>query len=183
MAEGFTKVDNDILEALCQTRLSSKQIRVFLYIIRWTAGFQSVYGRPLSVAKMASDLDDDRRHIQNTIRALECMGMIRIMKKGQGTRAEFEVLPVSCWNQNMRREKRMLGAPKTAHVTCADNGAGGAPITAQVHAPITAHKKRKKQYTLEKKESKKGVTPSTDDEGEDPWITYQKFKEKQNGDL
>lgn len=179
MADGFTKVPNEILEALCGTRLSSKQIRVFLYIVRWTIGYKDMHRRLISVSRMASEMSDDRRHLQSTINDLECMGMIRVMKRGQGALAEFEILPVSCWSEKHAPIEAQVDAPKTAQVTCAANSAGGAPITAQVLAPLAAHNKEKKE-TIERKIERKEHTPSggEDDDGEDPMVLYQRFKKQ-----
>lgn len=179
MADGFTKVPNEILEALCGTRLSSKQIRVFLYIVRWTIGYRDMHRRLISVSRMAADLDDDRRNIIRTIRDLQCMGMIRIMKRGQGALAEFEVLPVSCWDSKPVSLATHVGVSKMTQVTCVADDTGGVLKTTQVPVSLATHNKEKKE-TIERKIERKEHTPSggEDDDGEDPMVLYQRFKEQ-----
>ena len=95
----FTKMPNDILCALYASRLSSKQLRVFLYIAKWTGGYD--IPRPLSVKKMSKDMCEDRRNIVRTIHDLECMGLIETFRNGNGIRTDFRVLPVESWDRKV----------------------------------------------------------------------------------
>ena len=49
LEKGYTRIANELLEAVCRTNLSGSELRILLYIIRRTYGFNRSYAEiPLS---------------------------------------------------------------------------------------------------------------------------------------
>lgn len=71
MDKGFTKIPNDIMDALIGSGLSGAQIRVVLYIIRKTYGWEKNYDR-ISITKMAKELRISKRW---------CIGIVDDLRK------------------------------------------------------------------------------------------------------
>jgi phage replication O-like protein O len=75
MTSGYTKVDNAVLENLCQTKLSSNQTMVLFAIIRRTLGFHKAmnYVAQTEIAKMTKL---DRRLVNRAIQELKKLDVI-----------------------------------------------------------------------------------------------------------
>lgn len=179
MDDNFTKFPNVILESLARTKLSSLQLRTFLYIVRWTVGYKGMHRRLLSVSQMATSMGYDatgysRQHVQDAIRDLEQMGMIRIKKRGRGSKAEFEILPPDCWDKHAPISGQ-VDDQKEGQVTCPEIRAPHAPKTGQEHAQISGQYQRNKDNI--KDNTKKEITvDQDDDDGEDPLELWERIK-------
>jgi phage replication O-like protein O len=68
-ADGTTQIANELLEALYRDPLINLRTRVFLYVMRWTYGFNRKEVQ-LSQRRMAEEIGAKRRHIQRALEEL-----------------------------------------------------------------------------------------------------------------
>ena len=80
---GYTRLANELLEALCRARLSGREMRVVLAIVRLTYGFNVKMG-PVSLGRISSLTGISRRHVCGLLRTLEKKGIVsRQRQKGR----------------------------------------------------------------------------------------------------
>ena len=88
MDKGFTKIPNAILDALISSELSGAQIRVVLYIIRKTYGWEKHYDR-ISITKMSKELRISKRWCVGIVDDLRKSGII--LTEGGGERRVYNM--------------------------------------------------------------------------------------------
>lgn len=98
--KGFTRIPNELYDALLCQKLSRAQLCAVLYIIRKTYGFQKTEDS-ISIKKMASDTGYSRQSMLNVINDLEKMGIIKIGFKVAGRPANMYVTDPKNWDQNL----------------------------------------------------------------------------------
>lgn len=97
---GFTRMDNDLYEALIGAELSGRELRVAMAIHRLTAGYnqESVKVAALYVAKMM--YPDEAKAVAeraNVSRAINSLIRQRVLFRDGGSRDPITFLPVSEW--------------------------------------------------------------------------------------
>ncbi|WP_225011303.1 replication protein [Pseudomonas aeruginosa] len=96
---GFTRMDNDLYEALIGADLSGRELRVALAIHRLTAGFNrdSVKVAALYIAKMMYGEKEAAKERANVSRAINALIRQRVLYREGGSRDPLTFLPVSEW--------------------------------------------------------------------------------------
>lgn len=97
---GFTRMDNDLYEALIGADLSGRELRVALAIHRLTSGYnkESVKVAALYIAKMMySDEEKATSERANVSRAINSLIRQRVLFRDGGSRDPITFLPVSEW--------------------------------------------------------------------------------------
>lgn len=96
---GFTRMDNDLYEALIGADLSGRELRVALAIHRLTAGFNrdSVKVAALYIAKMMYGEGEAEKERANVSRAINSLIRQRVLYREGGSRDPLTFLPVSEW--------------------------------------------------------------------------------------
>lgn len=97
---GFTRMDNDLYEALIGADLSGRELRVALAIHRLTAGFnkEAVKVAALYVSKMMyGDESKAEAERANVSRAINSLIRQRVLYRDGGSRDPIAFLPVSEW--------------------------------------------------------------------------------------
>ena len=74
---GYTKIANELLEALCRLNISGNEMRILLYIIRRTYGFNRSYAE-MPLSEISSAVGIRREHIQKTLRRLSERNIIEL---------------------------------------------------------------------------------------------------------
>ena len=77
---GFTRVANELLEALCQARLGGREMRVVLAVIRLTYGF-SRKENAISLGKLAEVTGLKRERLWEVVKALERKRVLQVSKE------------------------------------------------------------------------------------------------------
>jgi len=125
---GFTRMDNDLYEALIGADLSGRELRVAMAIHRLTSGYNkdSVKVAALYVAKMMyGDSAKAEAERANVSRAINSLIRQRVIFRDGGSRDPIEFLPVSEWkidsNQSVLKsthcvEKVHATVLKTTHI-------------------------------------------------------------------
>ena len=98
--EGFTKVNNKILDALVRAKLSPAMLTAFLYIIRMTDGFNRSECQ-ISIKYLASVTGYSRQAMTNAIHDLEQKGMIRVGFRQSGRPAQMKINDPTYWDQDI----------------------------------------------------------------------------------
>lgn len=101
---GFTRMDNDLYEALIRADLSGRELRVALAIHRLTAGFNrdSVKVAALYIAKMMYGDDDAEKERANVSRAINALIRQRVLFRDGGSRDPLTFLPVAEWKIDIK---------------------------------------------------------------------------------
>lgn len=97
---GFTRMDNDLYEALIGADLSGRELRVALAIHRLTSGYnkESVKVAALYIAKMMySDEEKAASERANVSRAINSLIRQRVLFRDGGSRDPITFLPVNEW--------------------------------------------------------------------------------------
>ncbi|MBC3948328.1 replication protein [Pseudomonas folii] len=125
---GFTRMDNDLYEALIGADLSGRELRVAMAIHRLTSGYNkdSVKVAALYVAKMMyGDSAKAEAERANVSRAINSLIRQRVIFRDGGSRDPIEFLPVSEWkidsNQSVLKsthcvEKVHATVSKSTHI-------------------------------------------------------------------
>jgi len=75
MNRNFTRIPNDVLEALCTLNVSGNEMRILLYIIRRTYGFNRDFAE-IPLSEIASAVGMLASHVSRALKKLSEMGLI-----------------------------------------------------------------------------------------------------------
>lgn len=84
MQQPYTRINNALLNALCKTPLSGQELRVLLFIIRYTLGFNRDTAE-LSITYIANGTEISTRNVRRILTHLEELGFINLSHT-QGTK-------------------------------------------------------------------------------------------------
>jgi len=130
LSNGYTKIANELLEALCRLNISGNEMRILLYIIRRTYGFNRSYAEmPLSEISVAVGIRSV--HVSRALKRLAELNIIeRHSSKGVSPQTVSLVKNYDKWAVE---NCIVLPLPKTVTVT----KNGNATITKNGNATIT----------------------------------------------
>ena len=83
----YTKIPNDMLEAMFRLDISGNEMRIFLYIIRRTYGFHRDSAE-ISLTEIASAVGRKKTHVSNARKKLEGMSIIE-RRSAQGSHPQM----------------------------------------------------------------------------------------------
>ena len=83
----YTKIPNDMLEAMFRLDISGNEMRIFLYIIRRTYGFHRDSAE-ISLTEIASAVGMKKTHVSNALKKLEGMSIIE-RRSAQGSHPQM----------------------------------------------------------------------------------------------
>lgn len=66
---GYTRIANELLEAICRLNISGNEMRILLFIIRRTYGFNRSYAE-LSISELAEGIGASKDNISRTLKKL-----------------------------------------------------------------------------------------------------------------
>lgn len=129
---GFTRMDNDLYEALIGADLSGRELRVALAIHRFTAGYNVPSAR-IPAATIAQLANLRREHVSRMISELIRQ---RVIFRAGGSKGPVGISPVSEWRIDPKNEEKK-GSPKAAQ----------SAISGTSLVPFPAHIKDRKDIT------------------------------------
>ena len=114
LSNGYTKIANELLEAICRLNISGNEMRILLYIIRRTYGFNSSYAEmPLSEISVAVGIRSV--HVSRALKRLAELNIIeRHSSKGVSPQTVSLVKNYDKWAVE---NCIVLPLPKTVTVT------------------------------------------------------------------
>lgn len=95
----FTKIPNEILEAVLRQPLRITQLKAVLYIIRKTYGYQKQDDR-ISISMMAREAGCSRRAMVNAIHDLIKMGIVKVGPSGSGQVKSMMITDIKFWDRD-----------------------------------------------------------------------------------
>jgi len=127
---GYTRIANELLEALCRARLGSREFRVVLAVVRLTYGFQ-YKENTISLGKLAEMTGLRRERLSEVVKALERKNVLRVSKENgrlilglQKDYSKWTGVSQKQVSQNWVSQKR--GSPKLGQ-GCPKKGEQGVP--------------------------------------------------------
>lgn len=110
----YTRIPDDVLEALFARKLSPIHYQVMLYVARKTYGYGKTYGDSIAVTKMAEDIGRWREKVSRAVKDLEIMGMLEVERKAGRKYHVIQIRPVSDWDIIVTKTSHVS---KSSHVT------------------------------------------------------------------
>ena len=75
LQNGYTKIANELLEALCRLNISGNEMRILLYIIRRTYGFNRIYSE-MPLSEISSAVGIRSVHVSRALKRLAELNII-----------------------------------------------------------------------------------------------------------
>ena len=100
MDESFTRVPNELFEALLRQSLRITQLKAALYIIRKTYGFNK-QDDDISISQMAEDTGLTRRAMVNAVHDLAKMGIVKLGTVHRGRRTSMKINDIEYWDKEI----------------------------------------------------------------------------------
>lgn len=124
-SQGFTRMDNEIYEALIGADLSGRELRVALAIHRLTAGYNVATSR-IAAATIAQLANLRREHVSRMVSELIRQ---RVIFRAGGSKGPLGLSPVSEWRIDPKNEDKKSN-PNSAQ--CAISGTSLVPFPAHI---------------------------------------------------
>ena len=86
LEKGYTRIANELLEAVCRTNLSGSELRILLYIIRRTYGFNRSYAE-MPLSEISEAVGIRKNHISEALKRLSANKIIEL-HPNKGTRPQ-----------------------------------------------------------------------------------------------
>lgn len=83
MEKGYTRIANELLEAICRLDISGNEMRILLYIIRRTYGFNRTYAE-IPLSEISSAIGIKKGHVSRGIKKLREANIV-VHKPNKGT--------------------------------------------------------------------------------------------------
>lgn len=122
---GFTRMDNDLYDALIGADLSGRELRVALAIHRFTVGYNVATSR-IAAATIAQLANLRREHVSRMVSELIRQ---RVIFRAGGSKGPIGINPVSEWQIDPKNDDKK-SHPKTAQ--CAISGTSLVPFPAHI---------------------------------------------------
>jgi phage replication O-like protein O len=142
LENGYTKLADELLEALCRAHLGGREMAVALAVIRLTYGWQKKKDR-IAASQIAKLTAIPRPKIPSLLRALEAKGIVRIEKSGQGRIPTLSIKKDHRkWSKRGRRTSPRKGASSSNQLapllgsTSPPQGGGTSPRKGAYHREI-----------------------------------------------
>ena len=86
LSNGYVRIANELLEAICQLDVSGSEMRILLYIIRRTYGFNKDYAE-IPLSEISAAVGMRREHIQKMLKRLSVKNIIDL-RTNSGTKPQ-----------------------------------------------------------------------------------------------
>lgn len=130
---GYTKIANELLDAIIRTRFPGQEMRIMLAVLRRTYGFGKKADQ-ISYGQLAQATEIPRTRVIEHVKSL-------VSKKGLGSLVNGTRRPLTLWI-NKDFEEWM---PSPKHGTSLIEGTSASPIYGNRSSPIEGTHKRKKE--------------------------------------
>ena len=77
LSNGYTKIANELLEALCRLNISGNEMRILLYIIRRTYGFNRSYAE-MPLSEISAAVGIRKNHVSEVLNRLSAKNIIEL---------------------------------------------------------------------------------------------------------
>ena len=105
LENGYTRIANELLEAICRLSISGSELRILLYIIRRTYGF-SRSSAEIPLSEISRAVGVRREHIQKSLKKLSEKNIIELRTSGGITPQTISLVKdYEKWSDNCGAEK------------------------------------------------------------------------------
>ena len=94
---GFTRIANELLEALIRSQISSREMKIMLFLIRHTYGFHRLWTKPIGAGYISKCTGLHRNNVHKAVRSLEEKKVIYIDRSRKLYRYKIQKL-YNKWN-------------------------------------------------------------------------------------
>ena len=136
-SNGYTRIPNELLEAICGCGLSGTEMRTVLYIIRRTYGYNRGFAE-LPLSEIGKAVGMSRSHASEVLKHLEQLGIIeRHASKGVKPQTISVASDFQQWNvENSAEQFRSEGTvPKNGNTTVPPEGNTAVPEKGNATVP------------------------------------------------
>ena len=127
---GYTRIANELLEAVCRLNISGSEMRILLYIIRRTYGFNRTYAE-ISLSDIVCALGVSRDKISKSLRKLREANIIEhhpnrgVKPQTISIVKDYEKWSVEIWQYSLLAKKTTVGQMDNSSVGQKDNSSVG----------------------------------------------------------
>lgn len=166
---GYTKISNEILDALCKTRINGEARQVLDFIIRKTYGFNKRKDR-ISLSQFEEGTVLDRKSVCRAINKLKNMKLIIVIPNEDGNTYQFQKN-----NDEWVVAKLPLGGGNSASGKIVNRGSGISANRGVAKLPHTKETITKDNYTKDISEQSSQEIPKIIKLFEEVNPSYEKF--------
>lgn len=172
--EGYTKINNELLEAITRWNLTSAEIRILLCLIRRLDGFHKENDE-VSISQFMRHTGLSNRGVLNTLKRLQLMNICSLVKKGKSKKSSNE------WaiEHNPGRWKPMNRSSLVNFPTSTSELSGNKLVNLSSHTKESIQKK----YIQKKESYKKSIEYMKSQEHLDHIRSMDTFKDYAVGDI
>ena len=159
LEDGFTRIANELLEALCRMPLGNSEGQIFLCILRKTYGWGKKQD-DISISQIETATGISRRMVIYGVQNLEARKLLKITrKKGRGVKNEINEIAIQknhdLWvvQGKSTQYKNTLEKQRVAYAKGKDLVVQGIEEKGQILAPTKERKKQKKEPIARKEPS------------------------------
>ncbi|SFX90680.1 replication protein [Ruminococcus sp. XPD3002] len=152
---GFTRIPNELLESLCALGVSGNEMRIMLWIIRKTYGFNRTSAE-LPLSEIAKAVGMRTNHVSESLKKLEEMGLIN-RRNSQGVQPQVISVEADTGSQKQEFPKTVT-VPENGNTEVPENGNPDVPENRNANVPENGndtYKEIKERY----KEKRRKIVP------------------------
>ena len=152
---GFTRIPNELLESLCALGVSGNEMRIMLWIIRKTYGFNRTSAE-LPLSEIAKAVGMRINHVSESLKKLEEMGLIN-RRNSQGVQPQVISVEADTGSQKQEFPKTVT-VPENGNTEVPENGNPDVPENRNANVPENGndtYKEIKERY----KEKRRKTVP------------------------
>lgn len=182
----FTKFPNTIIEAMLSRRLTALQMKIIIYIVRKTNGWNKPFDY-LAISRIARDIGATRPRVSGAVNDLVKMGILSVEKNAGKILSEMSVNAPEKWDESVpygEHVPHLEHVPQKEHkgVPCREQGCA-AEGTLRCAAEGT-HKRKQSKDTITKEKERKGFAPTFSDDDDDDGMTPEEYmRRKEAGEF
>ena len=171
--DDYTRFPNKIIEAMLEQKFTALQMRIIIYIIRKTNGWNKPFDY-LAVARIARDVHATRPRVSGAVNDLVKMGVLSVVRTTETSVGEMSINDPEKWDRNVPQKEHVSRKEHVPQKEQLDVPYKEQGCAAQGTLTCAAQGTHKRQYkdTITKEKERKGFAPSfsqdEDDDGEDP---------------
>ena len=129
---GFTRIPNELLESLCALGVSGNEMRIMLWIIRKTYGFNRTSAE-LPLSEIAKAVGMRTNHVSESLKKLEEMGLIN-RRNSQGSQPQVISVEADTGSQKQEFPKTVT-VPEKGNTEVPENGNPDVPENRNANVP------------------------------------------------
>ena len=152
---GFTRIPNELLESLCALGVSGNEMRIMLWIIRKTYGFNRTSAE-LPLSEIAKAVGMRINHVSESLKKLEEMGLIN-RRNSQGSQPQVISVEADTGSQKQEFPKTVT-VPENGNTEVPENGNPDVPENRNANVPENGNDTYKEIKERYKEMRRKTVT-------------------------